>query len=125
PSDPAGEAQVVRRCFAAMNSIDLPLMSILMIDWMKDEGCSKYRGLLVGWAHRHLGNLELWLDGREYIATESFTVADILMAHVLAVVKDGSLIEPFARVASYRDRCLARPAWKRTIENYSARVEAA
>ena len=28
-------------------------------------------------------------------------------------------------VASYRDRCLARPAWQRTIEAYCARVEAA
>jgi len=89
------------------------------------DGCGKYRQFLVGWANRHLSNLERWLDGREYIATDNFTVADILMAHVLAVVKDSSLIKPFPRVASYRDRCLARPAWKRTMEAYCARVEAA
>src|SRR5437868_359842 len=80
PSDPAGEAQVLRWCFAAMNSIELPLMSILMLDWVKDDGGGKYREFLVGWANRHLGNLERWLDGREYIATDGFTVADILMA---------------------------------------------
>jgi len=125
PSDPAGEAQVVRWSFAAMNSIELPLMSILMLDWVKDDGCSKYREFMVDWAHRHLTGLERWLNGREYIATESFTVADILMAHVLAAVKDAGLIKPFPRVGSYRDRCLARPAWKRTIEAYCARVEAA
>src|SRR5450631_942878 len=95
PSDPAGEAQVVRWCFAAMNSVELPLLSILLIDWAKGED-SKYRANTVGWANRLLTGLERWLDGREYIATESFTVADILMAHVLAGIKDDSLIKPYA-----------------------------
>ena len=88
------------------------------------DGCAKYRAFTVGWAKRHLGNLDRWLDGREFIATDAFTVADILMAHALAEIKDEGLIAPYARVASYRDRCFARAAWKRTIDSYCARVEA-
>ena len=38
--------------------------------------------------------------------------------------QDKSFIEPYARVASYREKCFARPAWKRAIESYCARVEA-
>ena len=38
--------------------------------------------------------------------------------------KDEKLLAPYPGLASYRDRCLARPAWKRTIEAYCARVEA-
>ena len=124
PPDPAGEAQVVRWSFAAMNSVELPLLSLMVMDWMKTEGASKYREFTVGWARRHLGNLDRWLDGREFIATDAFTVADILMAHTLDEIKDKSLIEPYARVARYRERCFARPAWKRTIDSYLARVEA-
>ncbi len=124
PGDLAGEAQVVRWCFAAMNSVELPLLSLMIMDWMKDDGSSKYREFTVGWAKRHLANLDRWLDGREFIATKAFTVADILMAHALDEIKDKSLIEPYARVASYRVRCFARPAWKRTIDSYLARVEA-
>jgi len=45
------------------------------------------------------------------------------MSHVLSVVKDDSLIKPYARVLIYRDRGLGRPAWKRTIDKYCARVE--
>lgn len=125
PKDPAGEAQVTRWSFAAMNSIEIPLMSILMFDWMKGDAPAKYREFLVGWANRHLGNLEKWLEGREFIATDSFTVADILMAHVLAGVKDKALLEPYANVHAYRDRCLTRPAWLRTVESYMSRVEPA
>jgi len=125
PRDPDGEAQVLRWCFAAMSSVELPLVSLLFLDWAKDDSRGEYRQNLVGWANRLLGGLERWLAGREYVATDSFTVADILMSHVLAAIKDKELIAPYAEVARYRDRCLARPAWKRTIENYLARVEAA
>ena len=125
PTDPAGEAQVVRWCFAAMNSVELPLVSILFIDWAIDGSCGKYREFTVGWANHLLTGLERWLDRREYLATESFTVADILMSHVLKGIKDEALLAPYTHVTSYRDRCLARPAWKRTIDNYLARVEAA
>ncbi len=124
PSDVAGEAQVVRWSFAAMNSIEIPLMSILMMGWTNDEGCHKHREFLHGWANRHLKNLDGWLADRQYIATDTFTVADILMAHVIAGVKDESLLEPYKNVLSYRERCLARPAWKNTKEKYFKNVVA-
>lgn len=124
PRDLAGEAQVIRWCFVAMNSLEIPLMNILMIDWFKDEGARKYRDFLVGWAQRHLGNLETWLENRQFIATDDFTIADVLMVHVLQVVKDKSILENYKNVKSYRDRCLARAAWKNTIDRYFKNVEA-
>ena len=70
-------------------------------------------------------SLERWLADREFIATSDFTVADILMAHVLfSGIKDATLIAPYPGLVSYRDRCLARPAWQRTVEAYGARVKA-
>lgn len=125
PADAAGEAQVLRWCFAALTSVEAPLLSLMVLDWTADGHCGKHREFLVGWVHRTLSNLERWLAGREFIATEGFTVADILMAHVLSAgIEDGSLITPYPRVMAYRDRCLARPAWKRTRDAYYARVQA-
>lgn len=121
--DPAGEAQVLRWCFVAMNSMEIPLMNVLMIDWMQDEGCAGYRQFLVGWAQRHLGNLDGWMKDREFIATNEFTVADLLMAHVLYGVQDQSVLAPYKNILAYRDRCLGRPAWKRTLERYFKNVE--
>ncbi|HEU5138138.1 MAG TPA: glutathione binding-like protein [Steroidobacteraceae bacterium] len=70
-------------------------------------------------------DLERWLASREWVATTEFTIADLLMAHVLfSGIEDQGLIAPYGGIAAYRDRCLARPAWKRTIEAYCARVEA-
>jgi glutathione S-transferase len=125
PGDRAGEAQVVRWCFAALATVELPLMALIVFDWTADSGCPKHREFLVGWCNRVLKNLELWLADREFVATDEFTVADILMAHVLhSGIKDVTLIAPYPGVMAYRDRCLARPAWKKTIEAYFARVEA-
>ena len=126
PRRPAGEAQVVRWTFAAMNTVELPLLTLLLMGFVTKTRASRRptASSRVGWAKRHLGNLDRWLDGREFIATEAFTVADILMAHALDEIKDKSLIDPFPRVASYRDRCFTRPAWKRTLDSYLARVEA-
>lgn len=126
PGDRAGEAQVMRWCFAAMNSVEMPLLSLLVLDWSADGSCGKHREFLVGWANRMLGNLDRWLANREFVAAESFTVADILMTHVLSSgIKDESLIAPYPQLVSYRDRCMARPAWQRTFAAYCERVEAA
>jgi glutathione S-transferase len=125
PGDPVGEAQVMRWSFAAMDSIEPPLLALMVLDWTADGSCGKHRAFLVGWVQRALGNLERWLAGRDFIATQQFTIADILMAHVLSAgIKDETLIAPHPGVLAYRDRCLARPAWQRTIEAYCARVEA-
>lgn len=125
PADPAGEAQVLRWGFVAMSSVEPPMLGLMVHDWTADGGCAKPREFLVSWIHRVLGNLERWLAGREFIATADFSVADILMTHVLsATLHDESLIAPYPGVAAYRDRCLARPGWQRTMAAYLARVEA-
>jgi glutathione S-transferase len=125
PGDIAGEAQVLRWSFAALNSVEAPLLSLMVLDWTRDGSCDGPREFLVGWADRVLTNLERWLVDRDFIATGDFTVADILMAHVLfSGIKDERLLAPYPGVAAYRDRCLARPAWRRTLETYYARVEA-
>ena len=125
PADNAGEVQVMRWCFAAMNTVEIPLFGLLILNWTSEGECEKHREFLVGWSHRVLNNLERWFTHREFVATNEFTVADILMTHVLTQVQDGAMMKPYPRVLAYRERCLARPAWKRTLEAYFARVEAA
>ena len=57
--------------------------------------------------------------------SDDFTVADILMTHVLAAAStDQTLLAPHPHVSAYLQRCLDRPAWKRVVAAYEARVEA-
>ena len=126
PADRNGEAQVMRWCFAAMNSVEIPLLGRLVLDWTSADSCDNHREFLNGWSHRMLGNLQRWMADREFVATDDFTVADILMAHVLSSgIRDQSLITPYPAVLAYRERCLARPAWQRIFKAYCERVEPA
>ena len=43
PGDLTGEAQVMRWCFAAMNSVEPPLLALMVLDWTADSSCGKHR----------------------------------------------------------------------------------
>lgn len=124
PRDLAGEAQVLRWSFAALTTIELPILSRWFVDLVGGKGTSPSEALN-GWAAMRLGQLDGWLAGRQYVATDDFTVADILMTHVLDAGGHEDKLAPYPNLQAYRARCTERPAWKKTLAAYEARVEAA
>ena len=72
-----------------------------------------------------LKQLDGWLTNRQFIATEDFTVADILMTHVLDAGTQKEMLKPYPNLLAYRARCTERPAWKKTVDVYRERVQAA
>jgi glutathione S-transferase len=124
PRELAGEAQVLRWSFAALNSVELPALSLWFIN-MSGGKDTKPSEALAGWTDMRVKQLDGWLANRQYVATDDFTVADILMTHVLDTVVRAEAMKPYANVVAYHARCLARPAWKKTIDAYCERVEAA
>jgi glutathione S-transferase len=124
PRDLAGEAQVLRWSVAALNTIEVPVLSLWFVNLMGGKG-TKPSDALRDWADMRLKELDGWLADRQFIATDDFTVADILMTHVLGGGTDPELLKPYANVRAYRARCTERPAWKKTLDAYYDRVEAA
>ena len=45
-----------------------------------------------------------------------------MMAGVLRGIRKTDLMEPFPSVKAYYERCLARPAWQRTLALYAERL---
>jgi glutathione S-transferase len=124
PRDLAGEAQVLRWSVAALNTIEVPVLTHWFVNLYGGKG-TKPSEALYDWADMRLKQLDGWLAGRQFIATDDFTVADILMTHVLGGGTDTELLKPYANIIAYRARCMDRPAWKKTLDAYYARVEAA
>jgi glutathione S-transferase len=91
PRDLAGEAQVLRWSFAALNTIEVPLLTSWFVD-MNDGKGTKPSDELKKWAKMRLEQLDGWLANREFIAAAEFTVADILMTHVISGGTDQSLV---------------------------------
>ncbi|RKH40854.1 glutathione S-transferase family protein [Corallococcus sicarius] len=124
PRDLAGEAQVLRWCVAALNTIEVPVLTAWFVDLNGGKG-TQASDALHQWGDMRLKQLDGWLAGREFIATDAFTVADILMTHVLGAGTDESVVKDHPNVLAFQRRCIARPAWKKTFDAYCARVEAA
>lgn len=125
PPDLAGEAQVLRWSIAALSSIEPPVLTRWFVGITGGKG-TKPHDALQKWADMRLGQLDGWLANRTFVATDAFTVADILMTHVLSAGStDQTLLEPHAHVRAYLARCMDRPAWKRTFDAYCERVESA
>jgi glutathione S-transferase len=124
PHELAGEAQVLRWSFTALTTIEVPVLSLWFVNLNGGKG-SKPGAALHDWAEMRLKQLDGWLSNRQFIATEDFSVADILMTHVLDAGADQEMLKPYPSILAYRARCTERPAWKKTVEAYRERVEAA
>ena len=124
PRDLAGEAQVHRWCFTALTTIEVPVLSLWFVNLSGGKG-TKPSDALQGWAEMRLEQLDGWMADREFVATGDFTVADILMTHVLDAGTDSEMLKAYPNLVAYRTRCTERPAWKKTREAYDERVSAA
>jgi len=124
PRDLAGEAQVLRWSFAALTTIEVPVLTRWFVNLSGGKG-SKPSEALHGWADMRLKQLDGWLKTRQFIATEDFTVADILMTHVLDAGADQEMLKPHSNILAYRARCTERAAWKKTVDAYCERVQPA
>ncbi|HMF11523.1 MAG TPA: glutathione S-transferase family protein, partial [Gemmataceae bacterium] len=123
PRDLAGEAQVLRWSVAALSTIEVPVLTLWFVN-MNDGKGTKASDALRHWSEQRLKQLDGWLEDRDFVATDEFTVADILMTHVLGGGTDQNLLKPHPNVLAYLKRCTERPAWKKTIDAYCERVEA-
>src|SRR4051812_24469430 len=120
PRDLAGESQVLRWSVAALSTVEVPVLTLWFVNVSGGKGTGPSKALQ-DWSELRLGQLDGWLAQREFVATDEFTVADILMTHVLGGGTDQSLLKPHANILAYRERCMGRPAWKRTFDQYCER----
>jgi glutathione S-transferase len=121
PADAAGRAAVLQWCFAALTTVEPPLALIKLTSMGGLPGSAEQHKALVGWSGRGLGGLERRLDGRTWIAADTFTVADILLATVLRQIRTTDMLADYPGLQAYYARATARPAWQRTLEKYAER----
>ena len=123
PSDVQGRTTVTQWCLAAVSTVGPTLSCIETIEiFDQDKSATKVLAETRKLAARWFGDVERRLEGREWIARNEFTVADIALASVLRTIRQTDLMEPFPRIKSYYARCHARPAWQRTLKLAAERL---
>ncbi len=127
PSDPQARLRMHTWLIAALNSIEPALTNLFAIDvFHKEEAWAKARRAgAEAFAIRRLEGLATWLDGREYLADERFTAADLMMTTVLRFARETDLVTGHPVLGAYVRRCEARPAFQRALAAQMEPFEAA
>jgi glutathione S-transferase len=115
PDDIEGEARTWQWSFWVMTEVESPLLSVLMHSRVLPEEkrnsdkVSRNLGILKA----PFAVLDQALRGRDYLAADRFTVADLNVAAVLSWCKAARLsLEPWPELNRWLEACLARPARK-------------
>lgn len=117
PVEPHARARAVTWMFAALNSMEPPILELVTAKFMEgDKPWTPERLPLITDRIRarlnqlaaHLGDDE-WLDG-------AFSAGDLMMVSVLLRLKPSGLLDEFPRLAAYVARGEERPAYLRAFE---------
>jgi len=123
PPDFHGRAHVTQWCFAAAATL-LPTFQAMDLAGMFDpeKAARKLHQELPRLAQRWLSHVDERLACQPWIVDNDFSVADIMLAGVLRLVRKTDLMAPYPAVAAFYARCMARPAWQRTLQMYAQRL---
>jgi glutathione S-transferase len=121
PVDADARARVTMWMFAALNSVEPYVGNLvsLVVFSAGEPWAAGARPSTEAMVDKRLRDLDDWLDGREWLA-DDFSVADILMTTVLRLMDSMKMVERFARVTAYRERCMARPAFRKALADQVA-----
>jgi glutathione S-transferase len=123
--DLRARTRVTQWCFAAVATLAPTFIAMDLAGMFDpDKAALQLHAQLPKLAGRWLADLDRQLGSREWIAAGEFTVADLLLACVLRSVRKTDLMLPHPAVKAFYDRCMARPAWQRTLALYAARTGA-
>jgi glutathione S-transferase len=121
PAGPDGRARAVMWMFAATNTVEPPILELAgamilerdepwyeaRLPMLRDRVRTRLEQL-----SRRMGEAE-WLDG-------GFSVADVMMVHVLRRLESSGLLDQFPTLKAYIARAEARPAYRRAFDDQLA-----
>jgi glutathione S-transferase len=125
PEDPDARARAVAWMFAALNTIEPPIVEYEQTEYVEADE-SWYEARLPIMADRIRGRLDRlsarlgdaeWLDGE-------FSAGDLMMVTVLRRAEGMNVVEDYASLSAYVARGQARPAYRRAFAAQLAVFEA-
>ena len=118
PADPGARAHAIQWMFAALNTVETRVQALAEIDlfhpaerWAKERRPAAVEGV-----RTRLAELAACLDGREHLVG-GFSAADVLITSVLRILRHTRLLEEQPVLVGYKDRCQARPAFAKALDD--------
>ena len=126
PAEPSQRAQVIQWMFAALNTVEVAVQQLAAIDlfYSSERWAAERRPAVLEWVRGRLAALASCLDGRDHLVG-AFSAADILMATVLRNLRHTDVLDGEPVLVAYKQRCEARPAFKKALADQLAVFAAA
>ena len=121
PSDPNGRARAIAWMFAALNTVEPPILEREMPKYLeRDQSWYEARmPLLDSRVKQRLSELSNWLGDRKWLE-DDFSAGDLLMVTVLRRLTGSGLLELYPNLPPYIARGEARPAYQRAFADQLA-----
>ncbi len=118
PKDRAARSRATQWLIAALNSIEPFVMNVALIDsfYENEEWAKLRRPSAVEFLKKRLSALSKSLGERPFLDGDRFTAGDLMMSAVLRILKNSDIVNSDPRLATYVERCTARPAFKRALD---------
>jgi glutathione S-transferase len=116
PRDPQGRARATSWVLAALNSVEFPIMALVVISVFNAdaEWAKAARPSIEGMIRLRLGQLSQWLGERDYLE-DRFTAGDLMMSTVLEILRSTEILAEYPNLVTYKARCQARPAYQAAL----------
>lgn len=115
PDDLQARAFIHQWASWAATEVEGPL-GVIFLEKRRAEGAELDPGFVaarIATARNAIELLEQHLSANRYVASEDFTLGDLLACSVMALVPMFIDMAPYPNVGEWMSRCTARPAWGR------------
>lgn len=117
PSHPAARARAIEWMFAALNTVEPPVMDMAIVTLF--EAGKSWSGprkpSVAARIDERLAELSKRLGDSDWLDGETFTAGDLLMADVLRNARSFGALDAYPNLSAYVDRATARPAFRRAL----------
>jgi glutathione S-transferase len=116
PHEPNARARAITWMFAALNTIEPPILELVVVKFQEGDKPWKEERLplVMDRIRNRLRQLDERLGGAEWL-DGAFSAGDLLMVSVLLRVRPSGLLDEFPKLAAYVARGEARPAYQRAF----------
>jgi glutathione S-transferase len=126
PESRQGRTLAAQWAFAAVSTVEPAMVDLFALDqFSANEAWAKERRpALVKVVEARLAVLDAQLAVHPYLLGDAFSAPDILMSTVLRFVQHTDLVAAAPNVAAFKERCEARPAWRKVLGEHQQRLAA-
>jgi glutathione S-transferase len=116
PPDGHGRARAITWMFAALNTVEPPIMELSLARVLERDATwyEQRLPMLEDRVRKRLGELCAYLGDAAWLDGE-FSAGDLMMVSVLLRLKPSGMLEPYRQLGAYVARGEARPAYQRAF----------